>query len=358
MLSLFRIEYEAPGRYSMFPRWEQARGGILQNMRVHRNYYHTAVKHANAENIIVRLVNSLGIVANQPTENVYRNIVSKTNNIVRTMGLTSSVSKGSIFRNHFFRNSAELVIGHAGISNVGGSWGDWKNMRPLRVLTHPFTDLWGNVPDGKPDAKGEVSVFSIDIPMLAAMYSCFLKEQELFVSQGYPAKTSAQFVYAYVLGNTFEDMVDLAVFNRMNCRLTGTPKNDSPSNHPMALVRWADAVDHGIEYQLDALTRLQRRLPNVLDQTKLIFSPSLADLAVLPPIAQTIQCYWALTISRLKIISFGFRTMGNPKEMDNQSIARVQWSIDLHRTPNVIRNNLPTDMYVQVLPDLNYIVGL
>ncbi len=358
MQSLFRIEYEAPARYSMFGQWEYSRNGLSQNMDIVRKFYQDAVQHANGENILVRLVYAMSILISSTPDRVYVDTVSRTTTLARTLGLTSSVGKGSVFGNHFFSNSKEVVIAHSSLLKVDEVAGDWKNMRPLRVLSHPFTDLWGNVPDGKANAKDNLSFFSIDIPMLAIMYLCFLKEQEMAVSGGGARKTPAQFIYAYVLANTHKDMVDVAVFNRLNALMSGIPLQDGGRLHPFTLVDYRSSVDHGLKVQLDALLRLDRRLGVVLNQTTLIFAKNLLELSELPDVAPTVQCYWALAASRMSMLAFALRTMGNPRMMDGTNVNLIQWSINLHRTPNVIRNNLPISSYMQVLPDLNYVLGL
>ena len=359
MQSLFRIEYDAPARYSMFRQWGYSRNGISQNMDRASKFYQQAIHHANNENILVKMLYTMSIPQNSTAERVYVDVVSRTTKIARTMGLTSSVTKGSIFTNHFFgNNSKEVVLAHSSLINVFDTVADWKNMRPLRVLSHPFTDLWGNVPDGKPNSKEGISFFSIDIPMMAVMYHCFLKEQEINEQGGYPRKTPAQFVYAYVLANTYRDMIDVAVFNRMNCMLTGTPLNDSPKMHSFMQNDYRSSVDVGLGDQIDALKRLNRRLGPVLHQAKMIFAEDLAELSELPDVAPTVQCYWALVASRLPMLSFALRTMGNPRMMDGTNVNLINWSINLHRTPNVIRNNLPLTAYMHLLPELNYVLGL
>ena len=359
MQSLFRIEYDAPARYSMFRQWGYSRNGLSQNMGVGSKFYQQAIKHANNANILVKMLYTMSVPQNSTAERVYVDVVGRTTKIARTMGLTSSVSKGSIFTNHFFGgDSKEVVVAHSSLFNVFDVEADWKNMRPLRVLSHPFGDLWGNVPDGNPNSKGGISFFSIDIPMMAVMYHCFLKEQAMNEEAGHPRKTPAQFVYAYVLANTYRDMIDVAVFNRMNSMLTGVPLNEAPKLHPFAVVDYRSSVDVGLGDQIEALRRLNRRLGPVLHQSKLIFAEDLMELSELPDIAPTVQCYWALVSSRLPMLSFALRTMGNPSVMDRTNVNLIKWSIDLHRTPNVIRNNLPMSAYMQLLPDLDYVMGL
>lgn len=360
MLSLFRIEREAGERvYTMVPRLEQVRRGLQQNMLAYRNFYHSLAKHAYLENVLVKLVTTLGISEHQSPEAAYTAIARKTTTLARVHGLTSSVSRGSIFNNHFFTNSREIVIAHVGLNGGRANWADWKTMTPLRILRHPFGDLWGNVPDGRPDAKGELSIFSIDIPMLAAMYCNFLKEQAQYRLAGHTVKGVAQFVYGHVLANTFEDMIDLAVLNRMNYLVTGEPAIISPRLHSVSRPDWSADVDVTLQYQIDGLVRLRRSLPTTLKQVQLIFSADLLEFSTLPDIAPTIQCYWALTISRIKMLAMTLRIMyGMAKFPDTTNVNRIQWSINLHRTPNVVRNNLPIDAYVQVFPDLNYVNNL
>lgn len=358
MQSLFRIEYEANARYSVFGQWEYSRNGLSQNMDLVRKFYQQAVQHANSENILVRLVYAMSILISSTPDRVYVDTVSRTTTLARTLGLTSSVSKGSVFGNHFFSNSKEVVIAHSSLLKVDDVAADWKNMRPLRVLSHPFTDLWGNVPDGKPNAKDSLSFFSIDIPMLAVMYLCFMKEQELVAQNGGSRKTPAQFIYAYVLANTHKDMIDIAVFNRLNALMSGIPLQDGARLHPFALTDYRSSVDGGLKVQEDALNRLHGRLGMVLNQVTLIFAKNLMELSELPQVAPTIQCYWALATSRMAMLAFALRTMKNPRMMSGTDVNLIQWSLDLHRTPNVIRNNLPLSAYVQVKPDLDYVMGL
>lgn len=359
MLDIFRIEFETTGLSTMFPQWIFIKNGLSRNRELARSFYQQQIYHVRSEHPFMSLIFALNVARNSTASRVYDNANARMNSLCQQLKFTSAVYKGQLFRNVFFSgNSKEIIFGTSSLISPDRIVQDWKNMKPLRILRHPFTDTNGNLPDGRPVTKDGLTFVSIDIPMLAVMYWCFQTEQDMVEAEGKPRANPAQFLYAYVIANAVEDMVDHAIFNRIYCMATGTPREDHNRLHPYVFPNFSNDVDLALKVMLQRVYESNRRLTGRLDQVKLIFSENLLELSALPSIAPTLQCYWALAACRLKMLQFGFMTMGNPRTVDGTDVNLVQWSMNLQKTPQVIRNNLPIDAYVHVAHELDYVMGL
>lgn len=359
MLEIFRLNYDTEGLYQMIPQWDYIKRGIRRNREVLRNFYQMGIYHAKSEHPLVSLIYALNIPRNSPASRVYDISRARSNSLSQQIGFVSAVGKGKLFRNVFFGGgSKEIIINNISLISPDRIVEDWKNMRPVRILRHPFSDLWGNVPDGRPTIKDGLSYFSVDIPMLATMYWCFQKEQDIAEENGHARATPGQFVYAYCLANMVEDMIDHAIFNRYHSIATGTPRIEERRYHPNAFPSYSQDVDNVAPTMYQRVTQTGRRLTGRLNQAKLVFSDSVLSLSELPDLAPTLQCFWALSSCRMRMLEFGFLSMGDPRTVDPTDINLIQWSMKLQNTPLVIRNNLPIDAFVHIAPELDYVMGL
>lgn len=359
MLDIFRIGYETKGMYTMIPQWQFVKDGLRRNRETARNFYQQEIYQARSDHVLMTLIYTLNIARNSTAARVYDNALARSNSLAQQMKFTSALGKGQVFRNMFFGgNSKEIIFGTSSLTSPDAIVSNWRNMKPVRILRHPFTDTNGNIPDQRLIVKDGLSFFSVDIPMIAVMYWCFQKEQDMVEAGGQPRHTPAQFVYAYLLANMVEDMIDHALFNRIYCLATGTPRNDHPKTHPYAYPTFSTDVDAVMRVMWERVQETRRRLTGQLDQVKLVFAEDALELSALPSIAPTLQCYWALAACRLRMLEFGFLSMNNPRTNDATDINLIQWAMNLQKTPQVIRNNLPIDAYVHVASELEYIMGL
>ena len=359
MLDIFRINYENKALYSMIPQWEFLKQGLAQNVKTSKNFYKQEIYHARSDHILMSLIFALNVSRNSDADRVYDNAQARTNQLANLMRMTSAVNRGNVFRNMFFGgNSNEIIFGHASLTSPRTITDDWKNMRPIRILRHPFTDTWGNIPDGKPQVKDGLSFFSVDIPMLALMYWCFQKEQDVVEAGGQPRHTPAQFVYAYCLANMVEDMIDHSFFNRVYALQSGAGLVEHRSLHPFSVPGYLNEIKNGAKVMLERIQNLDRRLAGRLAQMDLIFTDNALELSRLPSIAPTLQCFWALAASRSHMVTFGLQSMGDPRVKDGTNVNLIQWSMNLQKTPQVIKNNMPINAYVHVGPEVDYFMSL
>jgi hypothetical protein len=66
--------------------------------------------------------------------------------------------------------------------------------------------------------------------------------------------------------------------------------------------------------------------------------------------AKTVQCYWALVASRLKILSFAYGVSEQVQKQSTTEIEKVRWQFKVQQTANVLRNNLGIASYYQLAP--------
>lgn len=333
--------------------WNYVKDGLRKNIATVVNYYRNTSIAVPSDHFLVKLLQSIAVSQTLPLERYYENVDALAMNLSMALKMTSSIYGGKIFDGVFYGpGSDEVLIANDDLFDPKEIDRDWKNAAPVKVLMHPKTDLYMNVPNGKNTSNQTgLSVFSINIPMLAVMYRAF-RNSEIAFTQGQEEsqRSLMQFVHMYVLPNIIFSQTDVAIFNRIHHLQRGIPFGVARKNHPFYLTDYDSRVTRVQIEVLGLLTKGQYNFGTMLRMIPAVVKDNMEQVMLLPSMAPTRQVMWALTCARLPVLDFLFfqnaRGFAYPNRAEINTVLR---DILYYTRDNVLRQYLPVDIYYDVI---------
>lgn len=288
------------------PDWQVIKDGLQNNLdMVHKHYYNRphAVK---SHHFLVRLLNNIGVPYSLHLERFHNIVETKALSLSVGFKMTSPISKGSLFNGIFFgEGSAEVLIASDESFNPYEADKNWKLLQPVKVISHPKSDLGYTLANGKKSGvETGISFIVINIPMLAVQFRAYMQQQlqrsEIFDVN---PQTVAQFVHMYVLPNMMESQVNQALFNRAYNIAFSAPMGEALKVHPFMLLNYGDRVDKVYKHLCNYLKGNERDMRTMLASFPCI-GGNFESLMKLPDLVPTRQYVWVEVLSRIKVIDF------------------------------------------------------
>lgn len=354
MYDLFQDTLPLRRVYPHSPLFERVRDPLRRDLETIVNYHRQKEGWVQNQHPLMRLLGSIPVSFKRDPQNyvdAVRDVGLRTAGMV---GMTTSVSFGRIWSPGPFygSKSKEVLIAHGEEFDVDAAGKDWKNLQPIQVMRHPYSDLSIARPDGQylPGSLPGISVISINVPMLAFQYRCWCEDAT--VSQ-YDQKTyvaTSHFMYAYPITNMVYSHLDVALFNRMAITLFSDGQLGRwVRAHPVYGTDRSSWVDTAITQTLTGVSRAYLSFDQLLDSLPLITAPNLRHLLMVPDTAPTRQVSWALILALLPYIRFLVRSNLGGRSGPNTAYLNRIW-IWLRRIKNdrLLENRLPPEIYREV----------
>lgn len=351
MQKLFGIERDTnPGVVSV-PEWRYVHDGLKKNLQVVQDYYRKYASHVDGSHFLLKLIYSAGVQRATPIERFYDYQMSRFAGIAMSNKMTSSVSRGNLFEGVFYgKNVKEVIFAHDEDFDPFEAQANWESLAPIRVLSHPVTNLDLLVPDGNVRSTDEgVAVIAINVPMLLIQYREYRKREEARAGEiGENPKSDPMFVYNYPLANMMASHLDGVIFNRLYNRLMGIPNGTPIGRHSMFLSDYEPFLDRVQERQLENLKNSTYwHFDGLMKQIPLVGTENLSTYAHLPDVAVTHQAAWGLVLSRMQMLGFLFHATGQDPRINNgMEVNRVERTLQLYQTDKALKSSLPVDLYL------------
>lgn len=305
MQSIFNQSASPSRGVLVTPMWSHVRQGLNRNLNQVIAYYQAHNFAARSNHFLVRLLGALKTSFNQPAERFYDQVDNACTSIAVSMQMTSALHSGTIFDGVFYGFGVkEILIANNEPIDFFSVMEDWRNQSPIKVLSHPKTDLDMHVPSGTAysNEKG-LAVISINIPMLALMYYKFSHEQVANMAKGKSAATTAQFVMTYVLPNMLPSHLDIAVVNRICAFAQDKPLGTPIRKHAMALGFASSQTDKALMEVKGFLEKTNLSLHDMLCTVPAVTATNGLEALALPRIAATRKYLWAEAAARINYIA-------------------------------------------------------
>lgn len=350
MQSLFRLDNELYAGSSYLRQWPYLQNGLRQSLGKVHDYYHTYPVASNSSHVLVRLITAVNISRNLPFERYLANCYASSIDTAQALKMTTATSRGRVWEGEFYgEGSHEVLIGHRDYFSPALLEQNWKSMTPVTVLSNSQTNLAMLVPDGRTNSKDtSVAVIAVNIPMLMAMYYCFNLEQDEKQVRGFPRETVAQFVYGYALANMVASQTDHAYLNRLYCITNGIPQYSALRQNSFFLTDYSRVTDEVVEQQLSYVKNMQTKVVGTMKAIHMPFSENLLELSKLPVMSPTLQCFWALGLSRLKFLALYRTAQRNADTASASEFKNIAWQFKIQQVSQVIRNNLGMKAYYEI----------
>lgn len=326
---------------------------VLQRSLNRITYYHRQYPRAVPSNhFLIRLLMSLNVPTSMDI-GVYSDKVSDIAfDVARAVKMTSPYSRGHVFHPGVFygESVSEILIASIDPYDTDLLDSNWRDLQSIRVLSHPKTDLWMHVPDGRYSTpEGGFAVMVVNIPMLAAQFVQWRRERARIEKDESP-RSIAQFLMEIPLPNMLPTHLDNAIVNRLINRYFDIPTPTIKNPHPFALPNVAPEIDHVLERYLEALHGRQWRFDTILDSLPVAASSNYHDVIKLPDMAFTKQVEWAVTIARLPLVTWLVQMNARSNNHSNsQNLRYIKQYLRSLRLDNSLREALTPTRYEEVM---------
>ncbi len=359
MQSLFRLEKESHTGSIELRQWDYAANGLMENVEKIEHFYQDYPIAVNGSHLLVRLIQTVNISRKLSFDRYVANCSAKALNTAQALKLTSALSRGQMWDGVFYgHGTQEIIIGHDTLFSLQDLHANWKEYHPVTVLQHNQTNTALLLPDGRVSSTDKgVAIIAVNIPMLMAMYYRFNEEQDAVELNGGTRRTLYQFIHSYALGGMVRSHLDNVVLNRLYNRASGIPVTSAIRKHSFFTINYDAALDVAGGMQLEYLKNMKRRFSGVMQATQLPVSGNLWNFSELPTVPPTLQAFWALAVSRMKIMAFLCLVQKDYARINARELTTLRWLMKLHQTKQVIKNNMGLEAYYNVAPFLE-IVGI
>lgn len=269
-------------------------------------FYRTNIYTVKNTHVLAKLLVELTNYIHLDPENLVRHIRAITPALERAYRFNSSIVDGGVITdgNLYNRNVPEVWLSVAYEFSVDECYKHYQKLNPIRAVTHPFTDVNMNIPNGTYSSSQQgYCVVTVDLALLALQYKAwrdkeqYLREQDMYLPLHY-------FIQQYPLTGYIATHVDVAIFNRLSYLLFQKPIPPSRSAHSYMVFDHGQRID---ETHLKLLDVLKRRHGDYIEILKSIPSLKYGNFYMsntFPDIAPTRQIKWVLVLAKISIIEF------------------------------------------------------
>ncbi len=344
---------DAGGGFTL-PEFRRIREGLRASIRKVVDYRQTNTQAANGSHLLVRLLQNVNISLDLSVEIYIDKVTDISYQLGTALHLTSPLTAGRVQREGvFYRRTGstepgvqEIIIVDTSSFDITDFVMEWRSYAPIRVLSHPFTELNLQVPDGRKSFEGGgLAVISVNLPMLAAQYQRWRIERQDIESRDSP-RTIGQFLMEVPLPNMLESHVDVVLMNRMISLYFDLPLPPHRNAHPFNLPDFTAATDDVLIKYLGVCASRRYDFTGILTHFPTVSAANFLEVIRLPVLAYTRQIQWAIVVSRLTLVCFLVRSNRQWANERNRSylayLRRYLQQMEYNRT---LRTHLDNDSY-------------
>lgn len=314
MLDLFLGGYQPSTKRLLSSKFEVISKRYATEIDKVITYYNFAVKTLKSQHVLSRMLYTLNVSMEDDFATYMKGVVARTPYLYRNFGVGTAYSKAVPHDSMFYgEDGVELWIGDEETGNIFTQAERWTTLRPVHPITHQNVDLKLSVMETDYRYSfTDLSVVSINLPLLAIQYRMWYKTQEEADTATYIDK----FIKQYVLPNMLVPHTDLVVLNRlMDLFYNGSVVLDyNPPKLPISIIDYSDKLDSVL---MELLGRINNGVFRYEEFLQII--PGLTNLHIeeslrLPDIPLTKQARMLLMLSRLRYIKF-FIDLGGERSL-------------------------------------------
>lgn len=333
------------------PEFVYVRGSYQRELAKVVNYYQQFTRWTENQHILIKMLTAMNVSFKREYLQ-YTDLAGEQMFRLSTgLRITSPLEHGKIFTNGYFYNDKcqEVLIIHRNRFDLQDGITNWRDLRPVRILRHPFTDLSLGLPNGKYKSNEHgIVVVEINAAMLALQFRRWYEEEKGTYGE-VDTRTIHMFISMYPMVNALYSHLDLCYFNRMNAIMHGEPVEGFNNPHPFGIVDYTGRVDNAIKQTLEVQERRPLTFDHILCNIPMISSPTLFETMQLPDTVVTRQIKWALIVSRIPVIRFLVKLN---HETDNEKnrwyLSQLRIALKEMRNDRILQSGLPTEFYQEI----------
>ena len=270
------------------------------------DYYNTNIYNANVGIRLMKILTEFKQYIHLAPPTLFNYIRNNTSRICMAYNIVSPTNNGSIavMGELYNRNIAELFVSVEYPVDVNKSIAAFDHLKPLRVLSHDFSDFSYGLIDGRYQCQEKgLAIFSIDLALLAIQYQHWFNNHRHVKSRDYYLPTT-HFIAKYLWTGVLPSHMDNVLFNRLINRIKNKPNQISRNSQSFYLTDFSTRYDEGLRQLVDRWKAVPSDWLTRLNSIPSIKYGSYWQSIAIPDVAPTRQIKWALVLSKLKVLEF------------------------------------------------------
>lgn len=352
MYSLINPPFMGSRVSPILPMYEYAMNGLRQEVNKVKDYYSQNLFVVDNTHILKRILIDLLHYIKIPPEKMTQAVRSDKLRLYRAYGINSSLYNGGISNggNIYNRKCPEIYIEMENDFNATLCYKNYQRLKPLRILSHPFSDLNLNFPKGNyvSEEYGYTTI-AIDIALLAVQFKAW-HDKERYVKEEDLHLPIQHFIVKYVLTNLMDTHVDVCIFNRFSNMLRNKEVPYVSYTLPYTVADFAPKIDHAHKLLIEFFKKSPSSYLQRLNSIPSLEYGSYYRAVNFPDTAVTRNIRWALVLAKLDMLE----TMLDMDELcGNVTIAQAQREL-LARDLRIALNDKSLVMFIPEV-DMNRI---
>ena len=326
------------------------------------NYYSNNVFYLKNTHLLVRLLNTFAIPVQYELDRFVDVALTRSPYVAKYFNFTSNLSYGKFHDGVFYgEGNPELLLYIDTYFNPFEVINNWKDIQAVKVLDHCVSNLSLVLPNGKVNnvEKG-LAVIEINIPLLLVQYRCFMMEQAIRIGNGSEMQLDAShFVIKHVLPNMLYSHVEIVLLNRLVNSYYGAPMGQALKKYPFPIIDYGDKVDAVFSKIIKHIKGHNMSYYSSLKNIPSIFHADGQESLLMPDVARTRQVWWALLLTRFKVMKLMLDIGGDRGRHNNRSYVN-KLQVDLKRLleENMLMNTLPKNLHYDIMQDIMRILSI
>lgn len=305
MYTLFDITKADRKHTVVIPKFNHVKDILkIQSGKV-EDYYRFHNSHFPSNHLLMRLILSLNVSLERDLLSFVAAAEDRTSKLAKTFKLIHPTNQNTETWNGTFynTNTPEYIIASDDSFNVPLAWEKWESIVPVKIHSHPFTDMSIGIPNGKYPmhmTQGP-AVISINIPMLALQYKAWVQFEQNRRSTSLRLES---FIYNYVITNMVKRHNEICLINRTIAYCTETPINEFGRMHPFMVSDYSGPVDEVLIARDKYLSQRKVDFNQLFLVYDTLYFDTWAKVLKLPKMAPTRHSRWIYLLSYLPYIHF------------------------------------------------------
>ena len=326
-------------------------------------YFHSRVYAVKSNHLLCRLLGVGGVPASYSLDRFLEVAIARAPYVAKHFNFTSSINYGEVRQGNstvFYGPScSEIILYNEDYFDASQVASNWKSAQAVKVLEHPISDLGLIIPNGyKNSSDYGLAVISVNIPMLLVQYRGFVLEQMRKVNDGSESLLGeTHFVHMYVIPNMLYSHAELVVVNRVMNLFYGAPQGSATKRYPFPIVDYSDKMDKELSQVLKHITDTRMLYASFLKNIPSIFAEDAQMALEMPDIARTRQAWWAMLITRLRIMKF-MLDAGSSTGMNAALVNKLKIDFKRIRDEHVLSTVLPHDLLEGIEETIDEILAI
>lgn len=317
-----------------------------------KTFYRTNLQAVTNSHLLVKILTDYLSFMHYTPETLYRYIRQDIIRLESAYGLTSPYVNSGISREGMFYNkhNLEVLLSVSYNVDVEKCYQNYKDLKPLRVVQHDFTDLTMPIPNGKnPVNTPGLVVIAIDLALLALQFKAWY-DKEKFVKETNTHTPLHNFIYRYPLTNMVSTHTDVAIFNRFYNILTGIENPQANNYHSFLVYNHGTNIDQTHKQLIETIKKRPSNYSSYLQSMPSLEYGTYYRSVLYPDMAPTRQVKWALVLSKLKQIEVCLAL----DDLNNGAAINLLTRQDILRELRILVNdksliqNLPSNYYSRI----------